>query len=111
MATEPTFHFDVEESEDEYKLPLTTIKCHGRLMSGTTGPLKDFVKPLIDAGGHHIVIDCGDLESMDSSGLGALVGLKVSAINKGLGKLELVNLSPRVRDLLKLTSLTDLLTK
>jgi anti-anti-sigma factor len=48
---------------------------------------------------------------MDSSGLGALVGLKVSAINKGLGKLELVNLSPRVRDLLKLTSLTDLLTK
>jgi hypothetical protein len=35
-----------------------------------------------------------------------LVGLKVSAINKGLVKLELVNLSPRVSELLKLTSLT-----
>ena len=40
--------------------------------------------------------------------MGALVSLKVSAINKGLIKLELVNLSPRVSELLKLTSLTEL---
>jgi len=111
MAPEPIFHFEVKESEDQYKLPLITITCHGRLTSGTAGEMKELVKPLIERGGVHIVIDCGDLESMDSSGLGALVGLKVSSINQGLGKLELVNLSPRVRDLLKLTSLTDLLTK
>jgi anti-sigma B factor antagonist len=111
MAPEPTFHFEVEKSEDEYKLPLTTIKCHGRLTSGATGPLKELVKSLLEIGGQHVVIDCGQLESMDSSGLGTLVGLKVTAINKGLSKLELVNLSPRVAELLKLTSLTDLLTK
>jgi anti-sigma B factor antagonist len=110
MATEPTFHFEVEESEDEHKLPLTTIKCHGRLTSGATGPLKDVVKPLIEVGGHHIVIDCGQLKSMDSSGLGVLVGLKVSSINKGLGKLRLVNLSPRIAELLRLTNLGDILT-
>jgi anti-anti-sigma factor len=56
------------------------------------------------------VIDCGELESLDSSGLGTLVGLKVSAINKGLVRLELVNLSSRVADLLKLTNLGELLT-
>jgi len=54
------------------------------------------------------VIDCSDLQSLDSSGLGALVSLKVSAINKGLVTLELVNLSPRLSELLKLTSLTGL---
>jgi anti-anti-sigma regulatory factor len=37
-----------------------------------------------------------------------LVSLKVSAFNKGLVKLELVNLSPRVSELVNLTRLTDL---
>jgi anti-anti-sigma factor len=57
------------------------------------------------------VIDLTDLAFLDSSGLGALVGLKVSSINKGLGKLELVNLSPRVRELLTLTNLSELFAK
>lgn len=112
MAVEPGIHFDVEESAGEYAdFPVVTIKCHGRLVSGKTEELKALVKPLIEAGGKKIVIDCADLQHVDSSGLGALVGLKVSAINKGLGKLELVNLSPRVAELLKLTSLTDLFAK
>ena len=112
MAVEPGIHFDVAESAGEYAdFPVVTIKCHGRLVSGNTEEIKKLVKPLIEAGGKRIVIDCADLQHVDSSGLGALVGLKVSAINKGLGKLELVNLSPRVAELLKLTSLTDLFAK
>jgi anti-sigma B factor antagonist len=110
MALESSIHFDIEESEDEHHLPVTTIKCHGRLVSGNAKEIKDLVKPLIEAGGRRIVIDCGEMESLDSSGLGTLVGLKVSAINKGLVKLELVNLSPRVAQLLKLTNLGNLLT-
>jgi hypothetical protein len=43
--------------------------------------------------------------------LGTLVGLKVSAINKGLVKLEIENLTPRVLDLLKITRLLDLFQK
>jgi anti-sigma B factor antagonist len=112
MAAEPGIRFDVEESAGEFAdLPMVTIKCHGRLMSGNTEEIKKLVKPLIEAGGKKIVIDCADLEHIDSSGLGALVGLKVSAINKGLVKLELVNLSPRVAELLKLTNLVDLFAK
>jgi len=112
MAVEPGIHFDVAESAGEYAdFPVVTIKCHGRLVSGNTEEIKKLVKPLIEAGGKRIVIDCADLQHVDSSRLGALVGLKVSAINKGLGKLELVNLSPRVAELLKLTSLTDLFAK
>ena len=112
MAPEQGIHFDVEESAGEYAdLPLVTIKCHGRLVSGNTEEIKKIVKPLIEAGGKKIVIDCADLQHVDSSGLGTLVGLKVSAINKGLVTLELVNLSPRVAELLKLTSITDLFAK
>lgn len=112
MTAESGVRFEVEESKGEYAdLPVTTIKCHGRLVSGNTDEIKKLVKPLIDAGGRKIVIDCSDLQHLDSSGLGALVGLKVSAINKGLVKLELVNLSPRVTELLKLTNLVDLFAK
>jgi hypothetical protein len=36
------------------------------------------------------------------------VGLKVSALHQGLVKLELENLSPRIKDLLKMTNLLTL---
>ena len=111
MTVESGIRFEVEEWEGQHGLPVTTIKCHGRLMSNNAEEIKRLVKPLIEAGGRRIVIDCSELESIDSSGLGALVGLKVSAVNKGLVKLELINLSPRVTELLKLTNLVDLFAK
>jgi hypothetical protein len=40
--------------------------------------------------------------------LGALVGLKVSAINQGYCVLELVNMMPRVLELLRITNLKQL---
>jgi anti-anti-sigma regulatory factor len=45
---------------------------------------------------------------LDSSGLGALVGLKVSAINQGLCILEFANMTPRVMELLRITRLTQM---
>ena len=109
--TDSSFHYDVEESEDEYKLKLSTIKCHGRLTGEAASQVKALVTPLISQGAQHVVIDLTDLAFLDSSGLGTLVGLKVSSINKGLGKLELVNLSPRVRELVTVTNLTELFAK
>ena len=112
MTTTPetTFHYEVETSEDENKWKVTTITCHGRLVSDNADQIKELVKPLIAEGGR-IVLDFADLKYLDSLGLGALVGLKVSAINKGMCKLELVNLSPRVRELLSLTNLTELFSR
>lgn len=108
MTAESLIHFDIEESLGKFGLRVTTIKCRGRLLCENAEDIKKLVKPLIQTGRRRIVIDCSGLQSLDSSGLGALVSLKVSAINKGLVKLELVNLSPRVSELLKLTSLTEL---
>jgi anti-anti-sigma factor len=108
MAPLAMFFFEVEESEDEHKLPLTTVRCKGKMLRDSGLKIKNLVKPLIEAGGRHIVIDLTELESLDSSGLGALVGLKVSALNKGLCQLDITNLSPRISELLKITNLTSL---
>jgi anti-anti-sigma factor len=112
MTTTPeaSFHYEIETSEDENKWKLTTITCHGRLVSDTADQLKEVVKPVIAEGGH-IEIDFADLNYLDSLGLGSLVGLKVSAINKGFCKLEFVNLSSRVRELLRITNLTELFSR
>src|SRR5271167_133693 len=104
---EAIFHYEVEASEDESAGPLTTVICHGRVVSETAGQIKEFVKPLIPKGGR-IVLDLTDVSYLDSSGLGILVGLKVSAVKEGYCKLELVNLSPRVKELLSLSNLTRL---
>jgi anti-anti-sigma factor len=108
IAEDASFHYVVEESQDATGWKTTTIHCRGRLVNQTAAQVKDLVKPLIAQGGR-IVLDFGDLEYLDSSGLGALVGLKVSALHQGLCRLELENLSPRIKDLLKITNLVQLL--
>lgn len=106
-ASGTAFHYQVEEIKNAQDFVVTTIKCHGRLTSESTDELRKLVQPLIHRGGR-IALDFADLEYMDSSGLGAIVGLKVSAINRGLCVLELVNLTPRVKQLLSMTNLLQL---
>jgi anti-anti-sigma factor len=109
MPTTPeaVFHYEIQKSGDDSTGPITTILCHGKVVSETSGQVKEVVKPLIPLGGH-IVLDLTDVSYLDSSGLGTLVGLKVSALKEGYCKLELVNLSPRVKELLRLSNLTQL---
>jgi anti-anti-sigma factor len=107
VAQNAEFRYEVEESADSTGWKTTTIHCHGKLVNQTAGQLKELVKPLIPQGGR-ILLDFADLEYLDISGLGALVGLKVSALHQGLVKLELENLSPRIKDLLKMTNLLTL---
>ena len=56
------------------------------------------------------MIDLSDVNYLDSSGLGALVGLKASAIRQGLCILEFANMTPRVLELLRITNLMQLFT-
>ena len=106
-TTENAFHCEVDNSADGKGHKLVTVHCHGRLVNQTAGELRETVKPLIPQGGT-IVIDLTDVNFMDSMGLGTLVGLKVSAINEGYCTLTLVNLTPRIQELLRLTHLTGL---
>jgi anti-sigma B factor antagonist len=109
MARDGSFHCDVEKSneKDERGNQVTTVRCHGDLVSENTNTIRALVRPLIPLGGR-IVIDLGDVKHLDSSGLGALVGLKASALNQGLCILEFANVTPRILELLRITHLTKM---
>ncbi len=109
MSTAPdtAFHYEIEQGKTEEGFNLTIVKCKGRLVSENTKELREVVRPLIEQGGR-IALDFAELDYMDSAGLGAVVSLKVSAINKGLCVLELVNLTPRIKKLLTMTNLMQL---
>jgi anti-anti-sigma factor len=109
MAQNVPFQCEVQKSKDkdESGNEVKTVRCHGRLVSDTAGTLTETVKPLIPLGGR-ILIDLSDVSYLDSSGMGALVGLKVSAIRQGLCRVELVEVTPRVLELLRITKLAQI---
>ncbi len=106
MAFEP-FHYEIEEFSDANGWLTTTIHCHGKIVSGNTNEVRALIKPLIERGGH-IILDFKDLQFLDSAGLGTIVSLKVSSVGRGLSKLDLVHLTPRIEKLLLLTNLFEL---
>jgi anti-anti-sigma factor len=109
MSPDRAFHWEVEKAKekDERGNQVTAVRCHGRLISETASEVKEVVKPLISQGGR-IIVDLGDVSQLDSSGLGALVGLKASAIHQGYCILEFKNMTPRVLELLRITHLTQM---
>lgn len=79
------------------------VECRGRLVREAADQLRQTVKPLISQT-RCLILDLTDLAHMDSSGLGALVGLYVSARSAGC-QLQLINLNRRIRELLGMTHL------
>ena len=89
-------HSQVTESE-------TLVRCSGRLTSDYAEEFKQEIRKLIP-GAKVLVLDFTHLEYLDSSGIGAVVRVYVTA--KGANcELRLVNFNQRVRDLLGLTGL------
>jgi anti-anti-sigma factor len=109
MARDGSLRCELGESKDtdENGNNVITIKCHGDLVSDTAGEIKALASPLIPRGGR-IIIDLGDVKHLDSAGLGALVGLKISAIKQDGCRLELANLTPGMLELLRITHLTQM---
>lgn len=79
------------------------VHCSGRLVAGVSDLLYTEVKKLIP-GSQRIVLDFGQLTHMDSTGIGQLVRLYVSAKSSGCA-LEIVNMGTSIRQLLGVTHL------
>ncbi len=82
------------------------VRCTGKLIAGSTEILQTEVRRLFQ-GSPRVVLDLTDLSFMDSSGLGSIIGLYVSAKSAG-NRLELINLSARVRQLFSITNVLSL---
>jgi anti-anti-sigma factor len=82
------------------------VQLRGKLVAGVCSFLYNKLHPLIPTH-KKIVLDLTDLEWVDSMGLGTLVRLYVAC--KGAGcKLQLINLGPRVKELLGLTNMLQI---
>jgi anti-anti-sigma factor len=103
IQSSPSFGYKVETSGDT-----TFVRCRGRLVSDAAGDLKDLIKPMISHCAH-IVVDLEAVNYVDSSGLGALVSLKVAAQTAEHCELEFINFTDYLKDLLSTTMLSQFL--
>ena len=83
----------------------SVVECFGRLTSENVPLLKDAMREACGRKGR-IVLDLKEVPMMDSSGLGAVVTLHVSARTRGC-RLEVVNAS---RQILQLFSIANVLS-
>jgi anti-sigma B factor antagonist len=84
---------------------VTVIDVSGRITLGEgSSNLRDGIRALLTEGKKKILLNLGDVSYIDSSGIGELVSAYTSVTNQG-GKLKLLNLTKRVRDLLQITKL------
>jgi anti-sigma B factor antagonist len=66
--------------------------------------LRDSVRDLLAKGQKKILLNLGDVNYIDSSGIGELVSAYTTVRNQG-GELKLLNLTRKVHDLLQITKL------
>ena len=84
---------------------VTIVDLNGRLNLGdATQLLHDKINSLIHQGRKNIVLNLGEVASVDSGGLGELVRTLMTMQKHG-GSLKVANLPKRVQDLLVMTRL------
>ncbi len=102
VAPVPELTFTTETTPTE-----TIVRCSGRITSSTADLLRNAVRDLIPTN-KSIQVDLTDVGYLDSAGLGMFVGLYITA-KRGNCRLKLINLNQRIRELLSLTRLAEVL--
>ncbi len=84
---------------------IAMVDLSGRISLGDgSALLRKTVRDLLEEGKTKIILNLGDVNYIDSSGIGELVSGFTAVRNRG-GELKLLNLTKKVHDLLQLTKL------
>ena len=84
---------------------VTIIDLSGKISLGEgSALLRRTIRELLENGQTRILLNLGDVNYIDSSGIGELVS-GFTAVRNRNGELKLLNLSKKVNDLLQLTKL------
>jgi anti-sigma B factor antagonist len=106
MPEEPQKVLELEIERDG---DTAVVKCHGRLVAGTTEEFYQEVKALLPQA-KVVVVDLAELTYVDSTGLGTLVRLHASA-RKQACEFKLLHLGKQLRNVLKLTNLLSVFSQ
>jgi anti-sigma B factor antagonist len=84
---------------------VTMVDLSGRIALGEgSALLRKLIRDLLDNGKTKILLNLGDINYIDSSGIGELVS-GFTAVRSRQGELKLLNLTKKVKDLLQITKL------
>ena len=84
---------------------VTVLDLSGRITLGEGSvQLREAIRDLISKGSKNILLNMGDVNYIDSSGLGELVSAFTTAKNQSAA-LKLLSLTKKVKDVLQLTKL------
>ena len=84
---------------------VTVVDLSGRITLGEGSViLRETVRDLLSKGNKKILLNLGEVNYIDSSGIGELVSAFTTVRNQG-GDLKLLNLTRKVHDLLQITKL------
>ncbi|MCY0991209.1 STAS domain-containing protein [Nannocystis sp. ILAH1] len=83
---------------------VTVIQPSGRLVIDNSIELREAVRAALESGATKIVLNLGEVTTIDSSGLGELVSSYTTASNRN-AKLKLSNVPAKVNDILMITRL------
>jgi anti-sigma B factor antagonist len=84
---------------------VSVVDVAGRITLGEgSSALRDTLRDMITKNQKKILLNLGDVNYIDSSGIGELVSGFTTVTNSG-GQLKLLNLNKRVKDLLQITKL------
>ena len=87
---------------------VTILELGEHLKAENVSEFRDTLQHLVDRGQSHLLLDCSRLRIVDSQGIGSLVGSWISIKKRG-GKLGLLNPPDRLRDVLRILGLQEVI--
>lgn len=111
--TAPGLRLELEEKAEE-----TIVHCFGRITAESAEMFQNYIRDNVIPASrgkdmavtNRIILDLGNVTFIDSTGLGALLGIWTAAQRRSCD-MEVVNLGSRVEELFAITKLDQVFTK
>lgn len=87
---------------------VTVLELGEQLKVENIPEFRDTIQHLVDQPRSYLLLDCSRINSIDSQGIGSLVGHWISLKKRG-GKLALLNPSSRLREVLQIVGLQNVI--
>ena len=96
--------------EFQFREGICILRLHGRFATGQDSAyLRAKTEEIKSSGCAKVLADFSEVSYIDSTGIGFLIGIYTSILKNANGRFVLANLNRRVRDVLELTRLANVI--